>query len=217
MENLSSSSFSFLTSEMEDIESRIKQSLDRRSSGPEYSAVQFDTTKDYRGSLFGKKYYDILCLLTLITYQPDYFEEFGSYLIYEIQEYLEKNLLFPELNALAIVTQSKLIFLYIVLNYSKCRKLSNFYSAVLTDERINSVLSKIRFQYESHRKARRLIRHKGYRDHGTLRPETRWTETKDFSFDEEQNEIERQRQIYQDTIRSILTDSGDRYLKFRLR
>lgn len=217
MERLSSnSSFSFLSSEMKDIESYIKQSLDRRSSGPGYSAVLLDTTKDYRGCLFGKKYYDILCLLILITYQPNYFEEFGSYLIYEILEYLGKNLLFPELSALAFNTKSKLIFLYIVLNYSKCRNLRRLYSTVLNDERINSVICKIRFQYESRRKARRLIRHKGYRDHGTLRPTSRWMPTKDFSFDEKQNEMEREREIYQDTVRSILTESEDWYLKLRL-
>jgi hypothetical protein len=49
------------------------------------------------------------------------------------------------------------------------------------------------------RKPKRVQRKRGYQDHGTLRPSERWTEKYDWSFTEEQNLIEEQREIIEDT------------------
>jgi len=46
---------------------------------------------------------------------------------------------------------------------------------------------------------------RGYRDHGTLRPSHKWLERFDFSFTEEQARIDRERQFFQDSVRSLIT------------
>lgn len=209
-------SVNLLLKEVGSLEKHIEQCLDRRSSGPDHSAVPFDPTKDYGGLSFGKSYYDLLCLLTLICYQPDYFGEFRCYLLYEIEDYLEKNLLFPELRALARLYESKLVFIHVILKYSKAKNIRSLYSSTLTEERINSVLSKLHFRYLSTKKPRRLVRHKGYRDHGTLRPQHRWLPSSDYHLTEEQVEIEAQRAQYHDTVHLILLESGDWYQRNRL-
>ena len=48
--------------------------------------------------------------------------------------------------------------------------------------------------------AKRVQRHRGYRDHGTLRPSHSWTETRDFSFTEAQMEKEDKDQLDEDTF-----------------
>lgn len=216
MNEVQVSSINFLLQEVGSLEKHIKQCLDRRSSGPDSSAIEFDSSKDYGGLAFGKGYYDLVCLLTLICYQPSYFGDFRCYLIYEIERYLDKNLLFPEIFALAKTLESKLVFSRILFKYSKSRNIRALYSAVLTEERINSVLSKIRFRYLSSKNPRRLVRHKGYRDHGTLRPPHRWLPSSDYSLNEVAKEIEEQKTQYHDTVHLILLESGDWYQRNRL-
>jgi hypothetical protein len=46
---------------------------------------------------------------------------------------------------------------------------------------------------------KRNQRRRGYQDHGTLRPLDRWREKDDWSFTEEQNRIEEERQVLLDT------------------
>jgi predicted aldo/keto reductase-like oxidoreductase len=66
--------------------------------------------------------------------------------------------------------------------------------------KILKVCSKLTFLRRQQKSARRTIRHRGYRDHGTLRPESSWFETSDWTFVEQQNLIEETRAVREDTL-----------------
>ena len=61
------------------------------------------------------------------------------------------------------------------------------------------ILGTLRPLQEHPRKARRVQRKRGYQDHGTLRSNSEWKETHDWSFTEFQNELEHLRQESLDT------------------
>jgi len=58
------------------------------------------------------------------------------------------------------------------------------------------------------RRAKRTIRHRGYRDHGSLRPSHQWAPKYDWSLTEEQNQIEEHRKSLSDTLEFLLGLSG---------
>jgi hypothetical protein len=66
--------------------------------------------------------------------------------------------------------------------------------------KMRKVCSKLTFLRRQQVQAHRTIRHRGYRDHGTLRPESSWFETSDWSFTEQQNQIEETRSLREDTL-----------------
>jgi hypothetical protein len=63
------------------------------------------------------------------------------------------------------------------------------------------------------RRPKKLVYRRGYKDKGSLRPETAWLPKKDWSFDDEQNRIETLRQEYQDQVTLIVRASGDWVLR----
>ena len=56
-------------------------------------------------------------------------------------------------------------------------------------------LLRLRYRWLQPHKAKRLVRRKGYKDHGSLRPATTWLPKYDYTFDEKQREIELERII----------------------
>jgi hypothetical protein len=50
------------------------------------------------------------------------------------------------------------------------------------------------------KKLKKLQRKRGYHDHGTLAPSHTWTPSHDWSLTEKQNDIEEERNIFQDTL-----------------
>jgi hypothetical protein len=74
----------------------------------------------------------------------------------------------------------------------------DFFGNLLTE--LRKVLSLLRVSVHRQQRSKRKIRHRGYRDHGTLRPSYRWVETSDWSFDEEQSRIEESRALRNDTL-----------------
>jgi len=52
--------------------------------------------------------------------------------------------------------------------------------------------------------AKHQERVRGYRDHGTLRPSHKWLENFDFSFNEEHARIEREREFFQNSVKSLV-------------
>jgi hypothetical protein len=60
---------------------------------------------------------------------------------------------------------------------------------------------------------KRVIRRRGYTDHGTLRESSRWLPTSGPEFDEEQRNIDQERQSDEDTLNLIKgflgIDDGD--------
>ena len=70
--------------------------------------------------------------------------------------------------------------------------------------RIKQTAQKLRFLTLYPKRAKRTVRHRGYRDHGSCRPESRWLETSDWSFTEKQNELEKERSLREQVHFSIL-------------
>jgi hypothetical protein len=69
---------------------------------------------------------------------------------------------------------------------------------------IVKVVGELRFTLKQPEKAKKKIRRRGYQDHGSLRPSSSWKPKYDWSFIEEQNEIERLRQSDEDTYQFLL-------------
>lgn len=196
----------------ETLVSTIKAILDRRSKGP-CRLPNVQANEDYDGVQFSKKRTDILVLLVVIKFYPDYFQGFGSYIVIEIQDYLEKNNLFPELNALARLSGgNRISFLRCLFYYTKY-DFQKLESVLKDNTTIERTIDCLKFKYVHYHKPRRPVRRKGYKDHGTLRPEDRWIETHDVSFTEYQNRKEKERKDYQDLVSAILRENGDWYLK----
>jgi len=197
----------------ETLVSTIKAILDRRSKGP-CRLPDPQANEDYDGIIFSKKRIDILVLLVVIRLYPEYFEGFGVYITIEIEKYLTKNNLFPELNALCrTIGGSKISFLRMLFTYTDYdfQRLE----AVLKDSTtLERTISKLQFRYINFHKPRRPVRRKGYKDHGTLRPEDRWLVKHDVSFIYKQfYQIEAKREDYQDQVAKIIKENGDWYLK----
>lgn len=190
----------------------VPSMLDRRSSGLEKSMDIIESSKDYDGIRFSKKYWDILSLLFLITYGKKYFKGFDVYILVEIEDYLRKNRLFPEVLAALRLTDNRGAFLVCVLTYTKLKSSNQIYNTILNKDTVDRVLSKLSLKLVRHHNPKRLIRHKGYRDHGTLRLSHEWSESSDYSFTELQNLKEEQLEEYNQTVLDFIRDSGDWYL-----
>jgi hypothetical protein len=56
--------------------------------------------------------------------------------------------------------------------------------------RVESCARKVRFLTLLPQRAKKVLRHRGYRDHGSCRPQSHWLETRDWTFTEVQNRLE---------------------------
>lgn len=189
----------------------IQESLDRRTSV--FIDPKLEIKKlDYDGVIFSQKYKDLWTLILLIQFS-DYFEPFREYLIYEIRLYLESKLLFPELDACLV---SKGITTLVLSEFSKYGDPRNVFGTLLNKDQIDRVLNTVHLRLIHHRRPRTLVYRRGYKDKGSLRPETHWLPKKDWSFDEEQAQINLKEQKYHNTVTSIVRSCGDWVLKNRL-
>lgn len=186
----------------------IKTSLDRRTTV--LISPTLDTGKiTYDGMIFSKKYRDLLTLTILLQYS-EYFGDFREYVIYEVQRYLEDRLLFPEI---AAMLHSKRVCLDVLLHFSRYHTPHAIFGNLLNPEQINRVLDSVHLRLIKPRKVIRPVYRRGYKDKGSLRPETRWLPTNDWSYSEEQVRIEQRRKEYFDLITTMVRVSGDRVLK----
>jgi hypothetical protein len=192
------------------VEARIQQvSLDRRLQGPVYPKYRNLDQLTYTGTTFSKKYLDLIALILLCWY-GNIFQGFESYILYEVRTYLEKNLIFPEL---AAACSAKEISLLIIISYSKKYSDRQLFGNILNADRLERVVSLVRLKLVSQRRPKRKIRHRGYRDHGSIRPEHQWKESYDWSFIEEQNSLEQKRSEYLDLVDLYVHRAGDWVLK----
>jgi hypothetical protein len=192
------------------VEDRIQEiKKDRSLEGPVNPKCDDLTTMTYDGVTFSRKYLDLICLIILCWY-GDIFKGFESYVLYEVRTYLERNLLFPEL---AAACSAKEISLFLIVCYSKKYTDRTFFGNILSADRVEQVVSRVRLRLVYPRRARRKIRHRGYRDHGSLRPSDQWSETSDWSFTEEQNEKEQKYDEYLNLVDLFVHSAADWVLK----
>lgn len=186
------------------ISKRIKETLDGRSKVFVSPTLLEDSSVEYDGCRFSKKYIDLVTLI-LITWYSDYFEGFEGYVRYEIEEYLYSKNLFPELAACLF---SKEIILAVLLQHSKLHNFNEIFGAALAPNQIKKVLDQVSLKMIHRQKPRRVIRRRGYKDHGSTRPSHLWIPKDDWSFTEKMLEIERQRDLYRQTVTSIVRTIG---------
>lgn len=189
--------------------SRIQQvSLDRSLQGP--INPKCDLSKvTYDGMYFSRKYLDLVTLILLCWY-GDVFEGFEQYVLYEVRTYLEKNLLYAEL---AAACTAKEISLLIIVCFSEKYSDRWLFGTILSPDRVERVTNQARLRLVHPRRPKRKIRHRGYRDHGSLRPEHEWREKYDWSLTEKQLELEQKRTEYLDLIDLYVHSAGDWVLK----
>lgn len=190
------------------ISSVIQRSLDRRTSVFVSPTLDISNSR-YDGVQFSKKYRDLLTLI-ILTWYSDYFGDFSEYVRYEIEVYLNQVLLFPELNA-SLTSKNSLD--YVILLFLKHHSSNDFFGNVLSPQQINRVLDLVHLRMVRQRRPKKLVYRRGYKDKGSLRPETTWLPKKDWSFDKEQNRIEDNRQEYQNLVTLIVRASGDWVLR----
>jgi hypothetical protein len=159
--------------------------------------------------IFSKKYRDLLTLSVLLQYS-DYFGDFREYVIYEVERYLEDRLLFPEI---AAMLHSKQLCLDILIYYSKFHHPSEIFGNILSTEQINRVLDQVHLRLVKPRKVVKGVYRRGYKDKGSLRPETRWLPKDDYTFRNEHLLLEQRREEYFEIITAMVRASGDRVLK----
>lgn len=203
-------------SDLESLQSLIlvsirNECLDRRSKG--LGSLNVETISfDYYGMKFSRKRVDLLILLTICTFTPELLGSFATYTIVEVQDYLEKNCLFPELAALSHLTKEKYVFLYCLLTYCDYTP-QKLLSTLRDGTTLKRVLKSVRLLKVFYRKPKRLVRHKGYRDHGTLRPPTRWVETEDATFEEFQRQKEKKQEEFQEQTNQYIRECWFWYLE----
>lgn len=180
---------------------------DRRLQGPIPPNVDLVTSR-YDGVKFSHKLKDILVLLC-VCYYSNYFEEFSEYVRYEVGEYLRRNLLAPELY---VCTIDRTMFSLIFTSYVD-RHPREFYGNILKEENIYRILEAFKIKFYKPRIPKRNIRHRGYRDHGSLRQDHEWIESYDYSFVLQQNDKEQKEELYLQQVDSLVHLLGDWVLK----
>lgn len=192
------------------ISKQIQESLDRRTSVFVSPTLEIDKIQ-YDGCQFSRRYRDLLTLI-ILTWYSDYFKEFSSYVRYEIELYLEQNLLYPELNA---SLRSKEALDYVISYYLSEHSANDFFGNIIGPRQVNRVLDLVRLKMIKRQKPKKSIYRRGYKDHGSLRPETLWLPKKDWTFDKEQQILEEKRAEYHNLVTLIVRASGDWVLKRR--
>jgi len=172
---------SLLEQELSPVVVELSTTLDRRMHGPitPSDVIDINVRQLVRSA---KK--EVRMALALASW---WLGDFGGLIRYELRKDPEDDI--------QLTLRAKSIGLEILsMQYSE----RDFFGNLLP--KIRKVCSKLTFLRKQQKRARRIIRRRGYRDHGTLRPESSWFETSDWSFTQEQNQIEEKRSLREDTL-----------------
>lgn len=171
---------------LQEVDSVLRERL-----SPELDLLQHRIQRTLRGSVTRngqtsfliRKYrkFRELQHLAVLSY---YLQEYGVLLRIDLEEQLS-HLAYPQGVELATMLSSKEEMLtYLISFLSDDDFFGNFLPGV------KSSASKLQFLTLYPRRAKRAVRHRGYRDHGSCRPESKWIPKTDWSFTELQNWIE---------------------------
>lgn len=161
--------------------------------------------EEYDGMSFSKKKQSLITLLLLVNF-TNCFQPFSEYLRIEVYFYLRKTLRMPVLAAASLLDAEGCLFLIVTCYHISPRKL---FGSILSKERVEFVISRVALRRIRHPRPRRAIRHRGYRDKGTLRPSHRWAESNDFTLRDAQLLREEEAQLFDNTVEQLITGVGD--------
>lgn len=141
-----------------------------------------------------RKYKEAFLLHLLVHYIKD--EEIQWTVKAELLD-VEKQFAIEERGILSILLKSKAQMLLYILESTEFKNPREFFGFILS---YKGKMERWQLYISLPRKAKKPSGRRGYRDHGSLKPRHKWTETFDWSFTEAQQEIEERRQIIQDTL-----------------
>lgn len=183
-----------------------KAIMDRRLEGRCTPKRTNGSLEDYDGIKYSKKELDLICLLLICRF-CSIFDGFEGYILYEINQHLLKNRLFP---IIAAAIQAEDVFLEILLIFyeKKCSP-EKLFRGILNPDRIEKIIETTRLRILHHRRPKRPIRRRGYNDHGSRRPDDRWLPDSDSTFVEGQQLLEQQRREYQELVDRLIQATRD--------
>lgn len=190
--NLESSSF--LTS-IEMITKRFLRSIDSRSSAPINPKYVEDPRFENCYEIFTWNK-DDLVLLGILSWFVD--PTVGTLIRLDIQEKIQNN---SDLFMVNFFIHSK-EEMYLFLLESQYYHTRDFFGNLLTENRLSKVIRRLRPCMKTRKRPKRVQRHRGYRDKGTLKPNH---ENHSFvSFTKEQREKEELDQARKDTYQFLI-------------
>jgi len=136
-----------------------------------------------------RTYNEYLIALIVSWYIPD--EGARIYVQYDLAEMRSKFGIDKVSVALTLLSSKQQMRLFLA-ESNLYKNERHFFGQLLSSE---EKLLALRYKWLEPRKARRLIRRKGYKDKGSLRPASTWLPKSDYTFDEKQREIELNRII----------------------
>lgn len=157
------------------------------SDSPKWLDVNFENTI----TLKTRKLDDLIVLSMLSYYIP---EEIGILLRFELQEVANRN---PEVEILHFLLQGKGL-MYCFLCDTKLWSTRDFFGNILTSKRLKQSRNLFSLKFKSKKRPKRTLRHRGYRDKGSLRKNHEYHSF--VSFTKEMNEIEELRRVRKDTL-----------------
>lgn len=203
--------FSCSITEVRSAASRMQNVLqrtigDRRTPVPIDPSLVIEKEITYSGMRFSQAYVDLM-LVILSLKLTKYFDEWSEYLQFDLEEYLQRNLLYPELRAMLVSTD---IASYVVLSEFVPKYNEHAIFSLLADKKkVFTALESVRLRIIHPGKVVRPIRRRGYKDKGTLRRPDCVLERFDLDFILEQQRIEQQRREYlQEVDRIVNTVTG---------
>lgn len=157
------------------------------SDSPKWLHARFENSV----ILKSRKQEDLVLLAMFSYYIP---EEIGVLLRLELQEEADRN---PEMDVLHFLLRGKGA-MYCFLLETKLWHSRDFFGNVITKQRLEKLRTLFKLKFSTTRKPKRAVRHRGYRDKGTLRNIHEYHSF--VSFTKEMNELEDARQVRKDTL-----------------
>jgi hypothetical protein len=135
-----------------------------------------------------------------------YLQEYGTLLRIDLEEQLS-HLAYPQAVELAEMLSSKEEMLTFLINFLSD---DDFFGNFLPG--VKKSAGRLQFLTLYPSRARREVRHRGYRDHGSCRPESKWIPTTDWSFTEQQNRIEAKKAFESRILSGIMKEGATKWI-----
>jgi hypothetical protein len=194
--------------------SQVLDSILQERLGPYLDAIQGRIQRTLRGpvtrngcsAFLIRKYRKVreLKSLAVLSY---YISEYGVLLRADLESLALSHLAYPQAVELASMLSSKEEMLNnLVFSLSDDDFFGNFLPIV------ERTADSLQFLTLYPRRARRVERHRGYRDHGSCRPESSWLPKSDWSFTEEQNRLEQRKFFVGQHLSGIMKEGATKWI-----
>jgi len=141
--------------------------------------------------------------LVVLSY---YLSEYGVLLRVDLEEVLS-HLAYPQAVELAIMLSSKEEMLtFLIDKYSD----DDFFGNFLPNSR--RITEKLQFLTFYPSRAKKSVRHRGYRDHGSCRPESQWKPKSDWSLTDQMNHLETIKGFTEKILSGIMKDGPQKWI-----